>query len=218
MRFKTIEDYNKDLEDMEENLREMEDYIEKHQDNGGTLGNYETYKYLYNIFKKDRIRFIENVNKINLQFDHDLEKGALTITEFYNLTTKFNKIRNLTGNLFGNDNPNEDLVINGIINSHYKITLSFKNPTEEDVKRDSARKKGLIKIFDLIQCGDDIEKLKKEVKFNTNEILMAYNEFLKEIIKHGRGFILDTEMETVKVGLTLEQCKNICKNLKVDFY
>lgn len=214
MEFKTIEEYNEDVKDMEENLKKMEELIEKHSDKEGLQGNYETYKYAYDILKKDRIRFIDNINQINLQFDDDLEKGGLTITEFHNLTTNFNKMINLAAELFSNKNLDEDLFINEIKNHHYKITLSFLNPTEDDVKQTTARKKGLLKIFDLFECKDDLENLKKEDEINEYKILVTYKEFLKEIVKQDRGFILDTEMETLKAGLTLEQCKNICENLK----
>ncbi len=100
MGFKTIEEYNEDVKDMEENLKKMEELIEKHSDKKCLQGNYETYKYAYDILKKDRMRFIDTVNLINLQFDDDLEKGGLTITEFYNLTTNFNKLINLAENYF----------------------------------------------------------------------------------------------------------------------
>ncbi len=107
------------------------------------------------------------------------------------------------------------MFINEIKNHHYKITLSFLNPTEDDVKRTTPRKKGLLKIFDLVECKDDIENLKKEDEINEYKILVTYKEFLKEIVKQDRGFILDTEMKTVKAELTLNQCQNICENLNV---
>ena len=77
------------------------------------------------------------------------------------------------------------------------------------------RKKGLMKIFDFINCKDNIEKLKNEAGPNGHEALISYKEFLEEIVKHNADFTLDTELETVKAGLTLEQCKNICENLNV---
>ena len=73
----------------------------------------------------------------------------------------------------------------------------------------------MLKIFDFINCGDDIEKLKKEAGRDGHGALLSYKEFLAEIVKHNADFTLDTEMGTVKAGLTLEQCKNICENLNV---
>ena len=60
-----------------------------------------------------------------------------------------------------------------------------------------------------------VEKLKNEAGPNGHEALISYKEFLEEIVKHNADFTLDTELETVKAGLTLEQCKNICENLNV---
>lgn len=72
-----------------------------------------------------------------------------------------------------------------------------------------------MKLFDFINCGDDIEKLKKEAGPNGSEALRAYKSFLAEIVKNDADFTLDTEMGTVKAGLTLQQCKNICENLNI---
>ena len=83
------------------------------------------------------------------------------------------------------------------------------------VKRTSPRKKGLLKLFNFIKCGDDIEKLKKEAGPKGNKALNKYKEFLQEIIKHDGDFTLDTEYETLKAGLTLEQSKFICENLNI---
>lgn len=97
----------------------------------------------------------------------------------------------------------------------YKITFAFKNPTEEDVKRTSPRKKGLLKIFDFIKCKDNIEKLKKEAGSEGLEVLKSYKNFLAEIVKLNADFTLDTELGSVKAGLTFEECENICKNLNI---
>jgi hypothetical protein len=72
-----------------------------------------------------------------------------------------------------------------------------------------------MKIFDFINCGDDIEKLKKEAGHNGCEALKNYKSFLLEIVNLNADFTLDTEMGTVKAGLTLQQCKNICENLNI---
>jgi len=72
-----------------------------------------------------------------------------------------------------------------------------------------------LKIFDFIKCGDDIEKLKKEAGPDGKEAIKAYRDFLKEIVNVNSDFTLDTEKGTLKAGLTLQQCKNICKNLKI---
>lgn len=72
-----------------------------------------------------------------------------------------------------------------------------------------------MKIFDFIKCGDDIEKLKKEAGPDGKEALKVYRDFLKEIVNVNSDFTLDTEKGTLKAGLTLQQCKNICKNLKI---
>ncbi len=64
MRFKTIEKYDKELSEMEEDLTEMKEYIEKHPEKFGTKGNYETYKYVYEIFRKDKQEFIDEINTI----------------------------------------------------------------------------------------------------------------------------------------------------------
>ena len=215
MKYRTLEKYDKELKEMEKTLHEMETFIEKHPDEFGTKGNYETYKYVYNIFKEDKVDFINQTNIINLILKGKLINKSLDVKELSNLTTQLNETKNMTTKLLCTDTNHENLLVKEISEGSYKITFGFPNPTEEDVKRTSPRKKGLMKIFDFINCGDNIEKLKKEAGPDGIEALKAYKEFLAEIVKHNADFTLDTEMGTVKAGLTLEQCKNICENLNV---
>ena len=72
-----------------------------------------------------------------------------------------------------------------------------------------------MKVFDLMNSGDDIEKLKSIAGPDGQEALIAYQEFLTEIVKLNSDFTLDTEMENVKSSLSFQQCKNICENLNV---
>ncbi len=118
-------------------------------------------------------------------------------------------------NIFENMSSKENLLVKEISEGSYKITYSFQNPTEEDVKRTTARKKGLIKLFDFIDCGDDIEQLIKEADPNGQEALQSYKAFISEIVKINSDFTLDTEMGTVKASLTLEEGKNILKKLNI---
>lgn len=215
MVFDTLEDYDKELKEMEADLSEMEEYLKKHPDKFGTQGNYETYKYVYDIYKNDKIRFIEEINHIHLRLNNE-QNNILNVTELNKVSNNFNQTEFLTTNLLSETTPNnEDLIVKEISQGSYKITFAFPNPTEEDVKRTSPRKKGLLKIFDFIKCGDDIEKLKKEAGPDGKEALKAYRDFLKEIVNVNSDFTLDTEKGTLKAGLTLQQCKNICKNLKI---
>lgn len=214
MLFSTLEEYNKELNDMEHELKETEDYLKKHPQKHGTRGNYKTLKYLHDLFYKDKIDFINNVNNFNLKLLSELK--ALPITKVNTLNNQFNIATISSTNLLENNgNYQENLLVKEISQGSYKITYSFQNPTEEDVLRKSPRKKGLMKIFDFINCGDDIEKLKKEAGHNGCEALKNYKSFLLEIVNLNADFTLDTEMGTVKAGLTLQQCKNICENLNI---
>lgn len=214
MKLTSLEDYDKELIDMEESLAEMEEYIKEHPERLGYAGNYETYKYVYNIFKNDKLEFIAQLTEINLKLTRNPFNEGMHVINFTTLSNNFNETEKLTTNLL-NSNFTEELLINRISEGSFKITFSFPNPTEDDVKRISPRKKGLLKIFDFINCADDIEKLKKEAGPDGREALMAYRNFLAEIVKNNADFTLDTEMGTLKAGLTLQQCKNICKNLNI---
>lgn len=213
MLFTTIERYNKELEDMKIELKETKEYLENHPEKLGTRGNYNTLKYLYNLFNQDKIDFIKEMNNFNLKLVKI--NDPISIKSVYELNKKFNNITNAMTNLIENTNNIEELHLKSIAEGSYKITFAFKNPTEEDVKRLTPRKKGLMKIFDLMNCGDDIEKLKSIAGPDGQEALIAYQEFLTEIVKLNSDFTLDTEMENVKSSLTFQQCKNICENLNV---
>ena len=214
MLFNTIEGYDKELKDMKQELEETKEYLKEHPEKHGTRGNYETMKYLYDLFNKDKISFIIDINEFNLKLLN--LSDILSIKTADRLNESFNEITVSTTNLLDNNsNYQEELLLRCISEGSYKITFGFPNPTEDDVLRKSPRKKGLMKIFDFINCGDDIEELKRQAGPNGREALLAYKKFLAEIVKNEADFTLDTEMGTVKAGLTLQECKNICENLNI---
>lgn len=215
MKYETLEKYDKELNEIKEDLMNMEKYLKRHPESIGTRGNYETCQYIYKIFKEDKIDFINQTNRVNLTLKGESTNNSLNISDFYNLSNHLNETKNILTTPFEKKLIQEDLLVQEISEGSYKITYGFENPTEEDVKRTSARKKGLLKIFDFINCGEDIEKLKKEAGPNSKKALKSYKNFLEEIVKLNTDFTLDTEMGTVKAGLTHEQCKNICKNLNI---
>ncbi|MBQ7927425.1 MAG: hypothetical protein IJ287_01570 [Methanobrevibacter sp.] len=216
MKFKTIEEYDNYLNEIKQDLEEIAEYLKEHPESQGTKGNYETIKHIFDIYNNNRYNFIQKLNEINLKLDGTHMNKPLSLTNMYSLSHKFNTVKNSTINLIEiNLNTAEDLHIEEISKGSYNIKFSFPNPTEEDVKRTSLRKKGLMKLFGLINCEDNIEKLKKEAGPNGKEALKDYKEFICEIIKNSANFSLDTEMGTVKSSLTLKQCKNICENLNV---
>ena len=106
-------------------------------------------------------------------------------------------------------------MVKSISKESFKIQFGFKNPTDDDVKRISPRKKGLLKLFKFIECRYNVEKLKKEACSEDIEGLRKYKEFIGEIVKNEVDFTLDSEKDTLKAGLTLEQCRNICQNLNI---
>lgn len=216
MKFETIEDYDDYLNGIQKDLDEIGKYLKEHPESLGTKGNYETLESLYDIYTNNKLEFIQKLNEINLKLEGNQLNNPLSLKNMYSLGNKFNNAKNSTINLLEvNFVSNEDLLIEEISKGSYNIKFSFPNPTEEDVKRTSPRKKALMKIFDFINCGDDIEKLKKEAGNNGKEALMNYKEFIKEIVKNKADFTLDTEKGNVKSSLTLKQCKNICENLNI---
>lgn len=213
MTFNTLESFDKELSDMEKTLKEMEEYLIDHPEKQGTQGNYETLKYVYNIFKNDKKRFIENISEIDLKL-LKVNSDNMTVTEFSKLIDYFNKTQKNTPSIL-NSQKHDELLFKGISKGSCIIKFNFQNPTEEDVLRTSTRKKGLLKLFNLIDCGDNIDKLKNEAGLNGTEALTTYKKFLEEIVKHETDFTLSTEKGTLKTGLTLQQCKNICENLNI---
>lgn len=213
MIFKTLKEYDKELKEMEIELNDAEEYIEKHPEAIGVKGNYETMKYVYQVFQEEKRDFIQKTNEINLNLKSNMLNGSMKISNIFSLSKKFNTVKNITTSSLG-DYLNEELLIKEISQGSYNIKFAFPNPTSKDTDRTSLRKKGLIKFFSIIQCGEDIEKIKKEMGNHNKEFLMAYKEFLEEIMKYQADFTLDTENGSLKVGLTLKQTKKICKNLQ----
>lgn len=99
---------------METDLSEMEAYLQKHPDKFGTQGNYETYKYVYDIYKNDKIRFIEEINHIHLRLNNE-QNNILNVTELNKVSNNFNQTEFLTTNLLSETTPNnEDLIVKEI--------------------------------------------------------------------------------------------------------
>ena len=215
MLFRTIEDFNKELREMEIEIEDTEEYLKKHPKEYGTQGNFKTMKQLYEIFKQDKIDFINDINDMNLKLKGDEIQSPLTFPQVHSLGEKFQTTNHALTDLLTKTNLHEDLTLKEVSLGSYNIKFAFQNPTEDDVTRKSPRKQGLVKLFDYIKCGEDIEKLKKEAGPNGEESLIAYRNFLKEIVKNNADFTLDTEKGTLKAGLTLEQSKYICENLNI---
>lgn len=210
MKFKTLEDYDTELVSIKKSLNEMEEYIKEHPERLGYAGNRKTLKYIYDIYIQNRIDFVRELNDINLHLKGDSITDGMAIGNLNSLGCEFNK----TENLLSKSNT-DDLIVKSISPSPYKIQFAFKKPSDDDVKRTSKRKKGLLKLFDFISCGDDVEKLKKEAEPEGIEALKQYKKFINEIVKNNADFTLDTEKGSLKAGLTLQQCKNICQNLNI---
>ena len=210
IKLENLEDYDRELTKMENLLIKMESYIKEHPERQGYAGNYKTLKIVYGIIVQERAEYVEELSDIYLHLNgKSLENGA-TISNLNSLNIKFNETENLlTKSTF------DDLIVKSISEGSYKIQFAFKDPNDDDVKRISPRKKGLLKLFRFIECGDDVEKLKKEAHPEDLEALRKYKEFIGEIVKNEVDFTLETEKGSLKAGLTLDECKNICKNLKI---
>lgn len=205
----TLEDYDKELTSMKQTLTEMDAFIKEHPERLGYAGNRKTLKIVHDIIANEREEYVRELSDIYLHLNGKSIENGVIISNLNNLSLKFNETENLLSKNYN------DLTVKSITEGSYKIQFAFQNPNDDDVKRISPRKKGLLKLFRFIECGDDVEKLKKEAGSEDIEALRKYKEFINEIVKNEVDFTLDTEKGTLKAGLTLEQCKNICKNLNI---
>lgn len=205
----TLEDYDRELTSMKQTLTEMDAFIKEHPERLGYAGNRKTLKIVHDIIANEREEYVRELSDIYLHLNGKSIENGVIISNLNNLSLKFNETENLLSKNYN------DLTVKSITEGSYKIQFAFQNPNDDDVKRISPRKKGLLKLFRFIECGDDVEKLKKEAGSEDIEALRKYKEFINEIVKNEVDFTLDTEKGTLKAGLTLEQCKNICKNLNI---
>jgi len=205
----TLEDYDREITKMENLLVKMDAYIKEHPERLGYAGNRKTLKIVHDIIANEREEYVRELSDIYLHLNGKSIENGVIISNLNNLSLKFNETENLLSKNYN------DLTVKSITEGSYKIQFAFQNPNDDDVKRISPRKKGLLKLFRFIECGDDVEKLKKEAGSEDIEALRKYKEFINEIVKNEVDFTLDTEKGTLKAGLTLEQCKNICKNLNI---
>ena len=113
--FKTLEAYDNELSKMKTELNETKEYIEKHPEKLGTKGNYETLKFLYDLFNKDKLEFIKEVNNLNLKLNGNLPNNSLSIKEFNKLSNNFNDTTNSGISLLeDNFNSNEEYLVKNI--------------------------------------------------------------------------------------------------------
>lgn len=212
--FNTLEEYDSELNKMNKLLNRMENRIQNHPENIGTLGNYHSMNHLYNIYLEDKQKFIKEMNKIKLNINGNINHNSLPEEIAISINAKFNSLTN--NSLNPHFEIHENLHVTSITEGSYNITLEFENPNEDDVKRLSLRKKSLLKIFDLMDCGEDIEKLKKVAGPYGQMTLKYYKEFLYEIIKNNADLTINTEKGHVHSRLTLKQCENIHENLNIN--
>ena len=205
----TLEDYDREITKMENLLVKMDAFIKEHPERLGYAGNRKTLKIVHDIIVQEREEYVRELSDIYLHLNGKSIENGVIISKLNNLSRKFNETENLLSKNYN------DLTVKSITEGSYKIQFAFQNPNDDDVKRISPRKKGLLKLFRFIECGDDVEKLKKEAGSEDIEALCKYKEFINEIVENEVDFTLDTEKGTLKAGLTLEQCKNICKNLNI---
>ena len=205
----TLEDYDREITKMENLLVKMDAFIKEHPERLGYAGNRKTLKIVHDIIVQEREEYVRELSDIYLHLNGKSIENGVIISKLNNLSRKFNETDNLLSKNYN------DLTVKSITEGSYKIQFAFQNPNDDDVKRISPRKKGLLKLFRFIECGDDVEKLKKEAGSEDIEALCKYKEFINEIVENEVDFTLDTEKGTLKAGLTLEQCKNICKNLNI---
>ena len=203
MLFKTIEEFNKELTEMQNEIDDTEEYLKKHPKEYGTRGNFKTMKELYEIFKQDKINFINDLNDMDLKLKGDELRTPLLLPDMYSLGNAFTMANHSVTNLLTETNLNEELTVKEVSLGSYNIKFAFQNPTEDDVTRKSPRKQGLVKLFDYIKCGEG------------KDSLIAYRNFLKEIVENHADFTLSTEKGTLKAGLALEQSKFLCENLNI---
>lgn len=152
MLFGTLEEYNKELAYMEKMLSRMEKRIQENSNEIGTQGNYNSMKYLYNHFSEDKQDFISMMNEINLKLKGNLVDNSLLVNNVSALNNKFNDINFVSTNILDSDfNSNQVLLVKEISEGSYNIKYAFPNPTEEDVMRESSRKKRIDENFQLYQ-------------------------------------------------------------------
>ena len=96
MKFETIEDYDDYLNGILKDLDEIEEYLKEHPESQGTKGNYETIKYVYDIYKNNRLEFIKTLSEINLNLYGNEMNNPLSLNNMYSLGKKFNNTKNST--------------------------------------------------------------------------------------------------------------------------
>ena len=96
MLFNTIEKYDKELNDIKSRMESMEKRIEKYLDKIWIVGNYRSFKELYDIILKDRDEFLKMMDEnINLHISGENVKNhkiSLSVMKglfdnFYDLTS-----------------------------------------------------------------------------------------------------------------------------------
>lgn len=210
--FKRIEEFDEEIEALKSDILETEEYLKNHPEKLGTLGNYNTMKEIYEIYLKNRKKFIDTHCDLNLKLSGKQLNAPLSNSSLYSL---LNTLYETNNSIIPNINENEEFLIKNVSEGSYTITFGFENPTEDDFTRKSSRRKALIKLFRYIDCKNDLVKLKNESGANGHESLLKYKLFLSEIIKNNADFILETENGNLKAGLTLEESENICRSLNI---
>lgn len=214
MLFNTIEKYDKELNDLKSRMDSMEKRIEKYPDKIWIVGNYRSFKELYDIILKDRDEFLKMMDEnINLHiFGENVKNHKISLSVMKGL---FDNFYDLTSFLtdYLKDNLNlafecHELKLEQVTKGSIQILFSMdENIT--DLNEVYLNNQVFNKLIDLVECKKE-DLAKQEDIVGTNTIL-AYKKFLSVIIENELDFTLESSSR--KAGLSASEALEIYKEI-----
>lgn len=227
MRFKTIEEYDTYINKLNSKLLKFKKFVDEHPEKIGVQGNYKAIKYFRDELIEERELFLKNheeflsengFEQLNLHFSGEVIKNhsipSLILIPIMKKITELNYalVRSLkegpesTGKFSQEFKYDFGLNVKPFGIGSFNLTFEpqvFAN--NQTTLEDTWNKKAFDKIFEILNCGDDHDKLSNIHESIGTYSIVKYREFLNVIYskeldvtfeEKGRGntnFILKNE-------------------------
>lgn len=227
MRFKTIDEYDKYINDLNSKLFKFKKFVDEHPEKIGVQGNYNAIKYVRDELIEEREMFIKNheeflsengFEQLNLHFSGEVIKNhsmpSLILIPLIQKITDLNYalVRSLKEGPTSMGKFSQDFKYDfglnvkpfgvGSFNIIFEPQIFANNQTTLE---DTWNKKAFDKLFEILNCEDDIDKLSNVHDSIGTYSIVKYREFLNVLYskeldvtfeEKGRGnakFILKSE-------------------------
>ncbi len=211
MRFKTIEEYNAEIYDIDKKLNKYENYVENHPEKIGVQGNYKLLKHIKDELIKERNQFLPFIQReeLNIHLNGDIIKNHSVPSTV--LIPIMQKVIDLNYSLVRSIKEGPDVV--GKFSKEFKddfclnvkafeagsFNIIFEPSVFSDkqvIFKDTFNKKAFNLFFEMLKCGDDLDRLNEIHDSIGTYSIVKYRELLNIIYSEELDILFEEKGST----------------------